>query len=337
MMKAAMAVVSIIILVAVLSCGKPPRNGEWERYGLKGRVRQASSVTTLIIFENGKMTKIPFSADTGLFDERGRLTRFSRFDSNGNPALRIDYQHDERGLKIAENSTGPQERPLGSKTYRYDESGRVTAETDFDPDGTTNQTRFFSYRADGTNLTEEKYADGSARTEHRYDGAGNRTETAEYRADGTIQRRIVRNFSTNNQLMQTVWQDGRDRMLFRETMIYSAPGRLVERREFSPDGKLTAVRQFQYDENGHLAGEQLFTAEGVTLEKKELVHDAKGNLVTLTELGADGRTLRKTGINYDTTGNPADRTVTEYVYRNGRETGYRAKNTVTRYEYFPAR
>jgi antitoxin component YwqK of YwqJK toxin-antitoxin module len=261
-------IILLTLLAAVMTTGSsaqtaPAKKTDWEKDGLKGKVKSIREITYEAVEKFGKLTKGEiFCDESGCFvyqrkyDTKGNKIEENRYYSNGSLDDKYTYKYDDKGNLTEENRYKSNGSLDWKKTYKYDGKGNRTELNIYDSDGSLDREYTYKYDDKG-NLIEENYynSNGSLswKYTYKYDGKGNNIEYNVYE-DGSLDSK--------------------------KTYKYDDKGNCIEMTEYNSDGSLkkkdtykVAVQDDEVKKNIHKL------LDGIFSSNKTYKYDDKGNWI----------------------------------------------------------
>jgi YD repeat-containing protein len=236
----------------------------------------------------------------------------------GEPVLQGDLifskSYDENGNLIESKS------PNARITYKYNDKGKMTQETYFNPDGSIESR--FNYNYDGLgNLTEESEANVSGsffiRTQYQYEN-GRRTKTILYNEDGSVKTSFK--YDEKGNLLDVASFETDKSYYFNKVNKYDAKGRLTEETSLNPDGTINKKTYFTYDNSGNKIKEVRYGTDGKLEDKKTYTYDSRGKTLEAVQYNSEGQAYSKNIYRWGILGKLLEEKAFSYGNFNSRNT-----------------
>jgi len=255
-------------------------------------------------------------------------------------------EYDSNSLPLVEESWDPQGLLTERYLRKYDEQGRLVHEILSQEGEELVEERMLSYDGSGR-LAEERrrYLDGSvSRTTYSWDAEGNRTglrcvdeeDEEEFREEARYAAGHHKVAETRWEYGEEVWTrewelDARGKVLryflhdlsdvarMEHQYAYDPEGRVTEERIYR-NGRLMALRQQEYDEEGRVRWHRGETERGI--ERIAYAYDERGNQVNALGTDEEGNFLNEVKRAYDADGNILESSVRMIDPATGAERGY---------------
>ena len=224
------------------------------------------------------------------YDKNGNAVEVINYKSDGAISSRHEYKYDKENRKIEYNQY---QVPMGGKELRlsfkqvftYDTNGNKKSEQGFDGKNPyritygyfddSKQKEILKYSA--ANIVEEKWT-----FEHKE----NITTVFVYKTAGKLDKKIVRKYDSNSNLVDETSYSGAEKELGRTTFEYDSKNLLKAKSEFY-GGNLRANYSYVYDNSGQLIEVYQTNAAGEKILYSAYKYDNKGNM--LEEKWFDGQ------------------------------------------------
>lgn len=295
----------ITIVLSILSffisvSAQTPKTG-WEKYGLKGKVKE--------VREYGM--KKP-----GGIKKKGSLLNSRSFDAKGNKVEQC-YYYDDDSLNYKD-------------VYKYDSNNNMIEECWYKADGSLFHKGVFKYESN--NLTElYVYNSDSLKSKNilKYDEDNNKIEECLYKPDGSLICKRVYKYDSNNNKIEMYKQDFYDNGLELEHYInyikykYDSNNNMIEECWYMADSSLSVKTTIKYDENNNKIEEISCLHDGSLLSKSTFKYDSNNNVVEKAIYISDGSLISKRLYKYDSHNNCIE--IKNVTYGNG---------SIIEYEYY---
>ena len=201
----------------------------------------------------------------------------------------------------------------------YDNKGNRIKEVSPARDGDIIHEYVYAHNENGDVLKVCAYVDGSIKVydEYEYDKGGNCTKHTEYYSDGSIY--LWSEFTYDemgNRTKDIVYNGaGTDNICFWHEYEYDDMGNKTKEIRYSGNSsRISYMREWKYDEKGHLIRSTYYDDDGIIKECHEFVYDGMGNLIKRSKL------IKGTGYHFNIFGElfvlktMEEESVTEYEY-----------------------
>lgn len=265
-MKRNLIYIAASLLFGFTSCGeKQPTDAE--EMGVSGNVRKLTEYKYLAVESFGEVEK------GEAYREDGEWDREILFNEVGN----FDTVH----LVTTEGED------VGSISYAYNKQGQKVCEKNHDADGNPIDKSVFFYKKDKLDRIE------------KYTAEDNISGRVSYEYDDENSMKYTRYYNFKGELLQTIEQSISKRGLPSVTKIFGREGDLANWREEKfnsdgllekltvkePDGSVTMVVSFVYDENGNAVSQTAVDGQGEAFipHTWKYTFDSHDNWVSCTE------------------------------------------------------
>jgi len=224
------------------------------------------------------------------YDKNGNAVEVINYKSDGAISSRHEYKYDRENRKIEYNQY---QVPMGGKELRlsfkqiftYDSNGNKKSEQGFD--GKNPYRISYSYLDDSRQKEIVKYsAANSVEEKWTFEHKENITTVFVYKAESKLDKKIVRKYDSNSNLVDETNYSGAGKELGRTTFEYDNKNLLKVKSEFY-GGNLRANYSYVYDNSGQLIEVYQTSAAGEKILYSAYKYDNKGNM--LEEKWFDGQ------------------------------------------------
>lgn len=235
-------------------------------------------------------------------DSKGTVTVVTKYDKNGNPvevlnykpdgnvSSRHEYKYDKQNRKTEYNQFqvpmgGSQVKLSFKQTFSYDEKGNKKVELGYD--GKTQYRITFSYYDDSKQKEIVKYgAANSIEEKWSFEHKGNVTTVIVYKPVGKVEKKIIRKYDANSNLIDEASFNGLEKELGRTTFEFDSQGLMKSKSEYY-GGSLRASYSYIYDKENQLIEVYQTNQAGEKILFSAYRYDSNGNM--LEEKWFDGQ------------------------------------------------
>lgn len=224
------------------------------------------------------------------YDKSGNTVEVVNYRSDGSVSSRHEYKYDTQNRKTEYNQyqvpMGGKELKLSFKqTFAYDSDGNKKTEQGFD--GKNPYRIAYTYTSEGKQKEILKYnASNNVEEKWNFEHKGSQTTVLVYKNAGKLDKKIVRKYDANSNLIDETNYSGADKELGRTTFEYDGKGLLKSKSEYY-GGNLRANYNFVYDNTGQLIEVYQINPAGDKILFSAYKYDSKGNM--LEEKWFDGQ------------------------------------------------
>lgn len=263
--------------------------------------------------------------EESIFDAKGNLTEFRKWEDGGCETNR--YTYDENGRVLLHELELEPDGAYEKWVFERDDQGRVLKETRFYGDDEGERMEYL-YDQQDTPVSIKRYdSDGELESVEtfEYNVEGDLINHRRTDATGNIQERSEITYQTQGQPASKSVFDPNGTVSSME-IFYDDLGRIVRATERNSDGVLVSDIQTQYDERGNVLMRKIrdFNPRVLRFE-----YDDADRILTEEILDGNGNLIMRNTMEYDDAGQLVSET--EFWLDVGRGTSH--KNSVSRFEY----
>ncbi len=221
---------------------------------------------------------------TYTYDDRNNLLEYIKF-SGDSLKYKYTYAYDNKGNKLEENLYKSDGTLSKSRTWKYDEKGKLI-ETFIDDRALENKKPWFYYQA--------------KKVVYTYDERGNEVEHKNYDSYGVFSGSVSNKYDSKNNIIEAIKFDKYDKFDSKETFAYDKKGKLIEKCKYNKKGfEYSSV--YAYDKKGNEIEYCTFDRDSILNNKITKVYDKKGNIIETCEY-VKSELTRKQSTKYDSKG-----------------------------------
>ena len=282
-MKRFLLLTVLLLCVEVISAEKP--QNDWEKYGLKGKVKwaemaaysateeddgslvQGGRVALMyvtfneqgqVLTEASESLKSPGSDGRKVYtyDEHGNKVSILSYSPDGVPVRKIAMTYDSRGNMLEHIHTelqGEDSTQWIATSYKYNDKNQQVAYSTLYGDGSVGYGRQYTYDENGNMVKWQGYDPEDGFTSYgllTYDENGNVVEDVVYSSEGRVDSKEIHRYNEANKRIETTIYYGDDEVVSVKRYSYDDRGNPLEyirERESHTEVKTCT---YEYDEHG---------------------------------------------------------------------------------------
>jgi hypothetical protein len=258
---------------------------DWERYQLKGRVKEMLTETFAVLHKTGEIKTDYWKRKTIWFNEYGMITELR--DVNPNGTVDMDYinRYDEKQRWVEHGFINPDGTYSGSyKKFNYDDKDRLIEELVCSETGGVFKEVIHTYNDEGLHAFKRYDNRGKCRSfilEWR-NPETNIVENHYYNDQDKLETISWNTYPDNNGSMECITFDGCRNFKRKSVYVHDTHGNRVEYYEEITsvyDHPLHCQYKNEYDEKGNLLTHTAHKEEGVIWFRNVYQYDAAGNMI----------------------------------------------------------
>lgn len=270
----------IFLLCCVFSVMNLFAKTDWEKFGLKGKVKSVKEY-----YLSGKFGGIERNGvkSESRYNSKGYLTEYSAYKEDGIKTEKNIYRYDKKGNIIEILSYGVDESLVSKSVMKYGKGSLISEVIYYGAENKLNGKTVCKYDSKGNNVEEINYTaenEIESKNTRSYDSQNNMTELAIYNADGSLNSRRVWKFNDKKQIIEFINYDAEGNAGLKTLTEYDLKGRAIRNLMFLKE-KLITVTVSKYNELNQLDEEikKYESVPNLPVENTIYKYDKAGNIV----------------------------------------------------------